>query len=109
VVVTVCVTVEITVEMLVTVEVVVAVIVRVTVEQIRLIKVGDPPAPVEMPPTKSTARAAANMSLRIMFCLLSGEADASRTRYANHCRDGDRSEVSVDSCCAAQVRSAQIA
>jgi hypothetical protein len=81
--VTVCITVEITVDMFVTVEVTV----RVTVEQILVIDVGEPPAPVEMPPTKSTARAAANMNLRVMSSLLSGEADVSRTACsANHCR-----------------------
>jgi hypothetical protein len=91
--VTVWTTVEITVEMLVTVNVVAVV----TVRQILLIDVGDPPAPVEMPPTKSAARAAVDMSLRIMSSLLSGEADVSGTACSvNNRRDGETSEASVE-------------
>jgi hypothetical protein len=102
--VTVCITVEITVEMLVTVEVTV----RVTDEQTLLIDVGEPPAPVEMPPTKSTARAAANMSLRVMFSLLSGEADVSRTAcFANYCRHWKRSKVRFESRRTGRIRGAR--
>src|SRR5262249_46158953 len=91
----------------VTVEVVAAVTVRVTVRQTLLTKAGDPPAPAEMPPTKSAARAAANMNLRIMSSLLSSEADVSRTGSTNHCRDGKRPEFSADARRAVEIRGAR--